>query len=356
MKLNIYQAECGDALSIGYIGIDGRRHNVFLDSGYERTYTCVLEGEIKRIIKYGEEIDLWIISHIHDDHIGGVTAYIDAVRNGSIKDVVNSWYYNSPRGTSKKENEISSAKSIEQGDYLNKYLESNGKQLIFDITNSLSAQDVFGLSITVLSPDDNTLKKLRDKYQQDGFRKLSYEELTEISEAVAARKDDYDILVQKFDLDEWKEDTSVENRSSISVLIDYNNKKLLFLADSHPSLILESLKKLGYSKENQLECSWVMIAHHGSKGNNSTDLYDHIKCNNYILSVNGENKHYLPTKESIVRILKSKAREKNSHYKLYFTYDNETLRSIFKIDGDKIYKELNFSMVFQNKNKIEIEL
>lgn len=51
---------------------------------------------------------------------------------------------------------------------------------------------------------------------------------------------------------------------------------------------------MGFNKENKIVCDWVKVTHHGSKGNNSDSLYDLIKSENYLFSVNGENKHNLP--------------------------------------------------------------
>ena len=72
MKILFFQAECGDAALIRFVDENGAPHNVFIDSGYERTYASVIRQVINEIIAVGENIDLWIISHIHADHIGGV--------------------------------------------------------------------------------------------------------------------------------------------------------------------------------------------------------------------------------------------------------------------------------------------
>lgn len=102
----------------------------------------------------------------------------------------------------------------------------------------------------------------------------------------------------------------------------------------------------------RLNCDWVKVTHHGSKGNNSDDLYDHIVCSNYLFSVDGENKHYLPNKEAIARILRNKNRNIiKQPYSFYFTYDNPTLRRIFAVDGDRVFKTLNrktYPLVFLN--------
>jgi len=97
MEIKFFQAECGDAASIRFLGNDNKYHNIFIDAGYERTFRHALETEIQESIKKNEQIDLWIISHIHDDHIGGIIKYIDTINNGEFKDIVNQYLYNPPR-------------------------------------------------------------------------------------------------------------------------------------------------------------------------------------------------------------------------------------------------------------------
>lgn len=352
MEVNFFQAECGDAACIRFLGNDNKYHNVFIDSGYERTFRHALEGEIKKIISNGEKIDLWIISHIHDDHIGGVTKYIDTIKNGEYSDIVKQYFYNPPRiyDFKKTEKNINEFVSIGQGDLFYEYLKSNNKLLDFDVTNSMESIELSGLKLTILSPSSIKLDSLRKKYPLDSRKSLEREENEMISEAVAQKKNDYKTLIDDFDLENWEEDNSIENGSSISVLTEYNNKKILWLADSHPSDIVTSLSKLGFNKKNKLVCDMVKVTHHGSKGNNNDDLYNLIECNDYLFSVDGENKHNLPSKECIARILRNKGRTLTSKYRLHFTYDNETLRSIFNVEKEYIYKKYNFELIYSTEN------
>lgn len=361
MEIKFYQAECGDAFRIKFLGNDGMHHNIFIDSGFERTFRFVLENEIKQIENDKENIDLWILTHIHDDHIGGVIKYLNLINSGESKDIVNEWYYNVPRyytfDSKDRKNNISSAKSISQGDILYEYLKLNNKLLNNDITSELDTLNIFGLKLTVLTPSINKLDKLRKKYPIGSTNELEKSELTSISEAKALKQNDYKVKLNDFNLKNFTEDKSIENGSSISIITEYKGKKILWLADSHPSDIITSLKKLGYSEKNQFDCEWVKVTHHGSSGNNSNELYDLIKCNNYLYSVNGENKHNLPFKESISRILKNKNRNMDSKYNIHFTYDNQTLRNIFKIDGESIFESLNFNVFYLNDSKyLKIEI
>jgi beta-lactamase superfamily II metal-dependent hydrolase len=356
MTVKFFQAECGDASCIRFLGNDNKYHNVFIDSGYERTFRHVLANEIQNIGDNNETIDLWIISHIHDDHIGGVIKYIDTIKIGEHNDIVNQYFYNPPRiyDFKKSTKSISEFVSIGQGDLFYEYLKLNDKLLDFDIINSMEPIELYGLKITILSPTAQKIDGLRSKYPLDNSKSLEREEDEIISKAVAQKQNDYKTLINDFDLDKWKEDDSIENGSSISVLTEYNNKKILWLADSHPTDIVNSLTKIGFSQENKIVCDWVKVTHHGSKGNNSDTLYDLIECENYLFSVNGENKHNLPSKECIARILRNKQRPKNSKYNFHFTYDNQTLRSIFNAENENVLEEHNFEVFYTNKRSLII--
>jgi beta-lactamase superfamily II metal-dependent hydrolase len=358
MEIKFFQAECGDASCIRFLGNDNKYHNVFIDSGYERTFRHVLENEIQNIIGNNEIIDLWIISHIHDDHIGGVVKYIDTVKDGEYSDIVNQYFYNPPRiyDFNNSVKKISEFKSIGQGDVFYEYLKSNTKLLDYDITNSIEPLDLYGLKLTILSPTQKKTDDLRLKYPLDSSKPLEREEDEKISEAVAPKQNDYKTLINDFNLDKWKEDNSVENGSSISVLAEFNNKKTLWLADSHPTDIVNSLNKLGFNHDNKIVCDWVKVTHHGSKGNNSDALYDLIDCNNYLFSVNGENIHNLPSKECIARIIRNKQRSKNSKYNFHFTYDNQILRDIFNLENESIFEEHNFEVFYSDKSSVTVSL
>ncbi|WP_017494728.1 MBL fold metallo-hydrolase [Flavobacterium sp. WG21] len=355
MEIKFYQAECGDAASIRYLGNDLQYHNIFIDSGYERTFRLSLLEEIEDIKKRGEFIDLWILSHIHDDHIGGIIKYLDLIKSGELEDIVNHWYYNVPRNytlnTISNKTKTSLSASINQGDVIYEYLKQNNKLLKIDITSELESIFLFGLKLTILSPSTKKLDKLRKKYPLNKTNDLERSELIYISDAKTIRDNDYSIKISDFKVENFTEDKSIENGSSIALLTEFKKNKTIWLADSHPSDIVKTLKKMGYSTENKIECDLVKVAHHGSDGNNSTELYSLIKCNNYVFSTNGENKYNLPEKKSLVRILTNKDRPKDFRYNFYFTYENEILKSIFKVDGINIYKDLNFTTNFLTDSK-----
>lgn len=357
MELFCYQAECGDAIRIRYIGDDKKPHNIFLDSGYERTFRHILQYEINSLLQTGEFIDLWIVSHIHDDHIGGIIKYIKLINDDEFKDITKKWLYNPPRKYSqrvKNSGNVSSAKSIRQGDILYDYLFQNNKLPESDTFSNSEHQELFGLKITILSPTTDTINELREKYI-DG-KPIERNENDSISQAKSSLNFDYHKALDFFDLSDFDEDNSIENKSSISAILEYENKKILWLADSHPSVIYKSLSHMGYSLFHPLQCDFVIASHHASKGNNSSELYNIIRCSNYIISSDGENKHFLPTKEALSRIIRNKYRDMKLTCNLFFTYDTSNLRDIFLSDGDDIYDKWNFKTIYSDKNHIHIKL
>lgn len=359
MEISFYQSECGDSARISFEGNDGKIHHFFIDSGFERTFKNILRKDVEEIILRDEKIDLWSVSHIHDDHIGGIKKYIDYINTGELKDIVSDWIYNPPRFYDSKIGvgfSVSIAKSIGQGDILYSYLKSINKSPKKDFTSDSNSKELFGMKITFLSPSKNKLFALRKKYSVSKMQPFELLEEETISEAVGVIEDDYHIRLEDFDLDIWNEDDSVENGSSISFITKYKGKNILWLADAHPSDVSNSLLNLGYSKTNKLKCEFVKVPHHGSKGNNSNALYDLIDCDNYIFSANGENKYKLPTKESIAIILRNSNRNLERKYSIYFNYDNDTLRSIFENEDEKIYDQYNFQTYFSKNSTLNFEL
>ena len=59
--------------------------------GHTKTYTQVLKGVISNIVGASEQIDALFLSHIHDDHIGGLSAALNAVPVGVIYSPVSEW-------------------------------------------------------------------------------------------------------------------------------------------------------------------------------------------------------------------------------------------------------------------------
>ena len=82
MIINILQAKYGDAILIKF-DENGKARNILIDSVPKEIYkgrdrrtnkeiNGVLKNELDLIFSNGEIIDLLIITHVDDDHIGGI--------------------------------------------------------------------------------------------------------------------------------------------------------------------------------------------------------------------------------------------------------------------------------------------
>lgn len=329
MEIKFFDAGCGDAIHIRFLGNDKLYHNILIDGGSESEdiYTNSIRKEIEGIIQRSEIIDLWIITHIDDDHIGGVLRFInDEMLFKLVKVSRTKFWYNYAQMDYDTGIRDSTLKSVRQGIKLRDFLAKNSVLNEF-ITNALGTFDFYGATIRILSPDNLSLKQSIEKWKK--------EEITIIKKKQAGKKscrsNDYKKKIEDFNLNTFGEDKSDVNRSSIAFLLTFNGNSFLFTADSHPSVVSQSLLNLGFlPPEKRLELAFMQVPHHGSKFNTNDQLLDLIKCSHFVVSADGFNKHNLPNKETLIRIMK---RNPEKPLQFYITQKNRLTTSIFGVDG-----------------------
>jgi len=348
MNIKFYQAGCGDAARISFEGIDKQQHHMFVDSGWDETWEDLLKEDFKEL----SMVDVWIISHIHDDHIEGAKAYIEEVKGKTTEDIVQAWWYNPPRVESRAikaiEPAVSQVSGIVNGDDLSKFLALRGKLPATDFTTATSPMEIQGLKCTFLSPSPERLVGLRTKYVSATVP-LERLENQQVSSPSGGGRSDYHIKLNDFDLLNIPKDTSKENGSSISLLMERDGFSTLWLADAWAPDIVDSLKDKGYSAKQPLICDWIKIPHHGSRKNNSKDLYELIKSENYLISGDGLSGSKIPSKITLALILRNEHRiVKEEPVRFFFTHENPTLKKLFDCEDPGIFDDLNFSVYFLN--------
>lgn len=314
MIFRLLNANEGDAIHLRVKDEKGGLYNILIDGGPAGTYSYKNKkgkteyGELKQLIELiknqNEFIDLLVLTHVDEDHIGGILRWFE--QDADAKELVKRVWFNSGRLISEyfqqKEFEENLLKiintscrntGISQGVTFEDFIEENK---IWDrrIIKSGDEFNLFGLKFTILSPSDNKLQSLLCKWEKE----------SPISET--SRTSDYSFsLSDLINSDHFKEDDSIHNGSSIAFMVEKQDKNILFLGDAHPRTIIDSLESLGYSPENPLKVNFVKTSHHGSKANTSIELLELIQTNNFLLSSNGD-KHKLPDKRCLARIIKSK--------------------------------------------------
>lgn len=313
LKMKILPANCGDCILISF-GKGKNVKNILVDGGVGAVYDEVLKDEIINIRNQKQYIDLLIVTHVDNDHINGILKLIeDEENNKCIKEVwFNSWT-NFGHKSIKLQHRGKEIAPQSAGN-LEKALENLGIWN-YEIIGQGIYRKYPNAKITVVSPDEHRLEALRG-YLQDEFS---------ISEPDDRRKS-----IKALQSRTFQENDKIPNGSSIAFVFEYyergTTKRLLFLGDSFPSIVLQGLKEMNFvSFFKKLEVDYVKLSHHGSRYNTSDDLLKSIKCNNYIVTTQGCNGK--PNKETFARILKY-----HEPLNIFFNYKNSKTENIFLED------------------------
>lgn len=286
--------------------------NVMVDSGpsngaiHRRVHSALVK------VLEDRPIDLAIVTHHDDDHIGGLERMLDEAL--SIKRLL----FNSPKlirdyieiQNGKEEN--ASARqalrvSSKLGPFNNKVVVAGNKLDFFDGR----------VTLTVLSPLGADILK----YGSRTLAQFAKEELA------GARGRDTPICgrikeMLAMDDDEKAADTSESNALSLAFILTFEDRSILFLGDSWPSRVLPSLTAL-HSGDDRIPLDLVFVSHHGSRNNNTTELYRHIKTGRYVISADGKQN---PDIETFGRILRATA---PNQPKFYFSERTQQLEEMF---------------------------
>ncbi len=367
--------------------VSSQDYYLLVDTGYEDTYTNYLKPRFTEIKASGNRLDRVIITHIDQDHIHGAIPFIEA--NGTAEDnhviAIEQVWHNSYRHLhqAEKKTEIS-PEGQRQLARLNKGESSVGEPVSARQGSSLAALLLGGkyawnadfsggpvmapckpivigegITITLLSPTIQKLEKLEKSWKKElkkiGFKDSfgpndlfddAYEFLllkeketnpALVDTPISNSEESFDSLFAR----KIKEDTRASNGSSIAFVLEMNGKKLLFLGDSHPSIILSSLKSI-YGEE-PLQFDFIKISHHGSYYNSNLELLNFIDAPRYCISTDGLGHH--PNLETLCWIL-----GRNSTYTrtIHFNYKHSRVDFLDKEDWKTKY---NYLLDFPEEDK-----
>ena len=317
-----------DAIIIGFDGNDGIRHNIVIDGGDYKSlkfcYTDRLKGRLQSIFEAGETIDLWIISHIDNDHIGGLVNFINDKDffSANCDKLECVWMNYGGKGdyNVQKMGEI----GYNQGKELRDLLLECSVDFMSGVIEGLK-YEMAGARLTVIAPD----KPAMDQYKKWWSQKEFLDAVSTSAGQIAAKECDYDKAFSDFDENNYYEDNSVTNRSSIAMVLTYHNKNYLFSADSCSSILKEGLISHGFVQEGKVHLAQMHMPHHGSCRNTSKELLDIIDCDRYVITGDGRNRYHLPNKEMIARLLKTNTK----NFTLFFPNHTPIIDCIFKGEG-----------------------
>ena len=330
-----------DAIIIRFTGEDGSVHNIFVDGGDIKSpkfcYTDKLKKELELLFGMGESIDLWVITHIDNDHIGGLynfindTEFFDA-HHGQLKEV---WMNYGGKG----DYEVQRTGTI--GYYCGKELRDLLNEKHVSVKQSILAGYTATLSdatITVVAPNERSMNRYIEWWNNKEFK----DAVQTANGLIKGGEWDYDKKFKDFNLNQYDEDDEVKNNSSIAFVLSYHSYNLLFSADSCSSLLSDGLKNANMLKDGKFKFDLMHIPHHGSCRNSSFVFLKDIICPQYVISGNGANRYHLPDKETIARLIATNP----MGCELHFTQMSSKLKEIFANDdcGNlKVINDANFT-------------
>ena len=343
MQTHFLKALYGDAIWITYADIKGIPRNIIIDGGPSAAYVKknkkgkleygALFETIDLIRGGGQKIDLLILTHVDDDHIKGLLAWME--HDADAISLIEKVWFNSGKlifeffkKTPVKEYELSllpvgiTNTGISEGVTFEKLIQE--KKEIWNHEVIMQGQTIFlhDLKFCILSPDKTGLEELLTKWKEKEPESLT-----------AVAKDYSKTLMELLEGDKYVKDSSIHNGSSIAFILSYKDKSLLFLADAHCEKVVAGLEHFGYTKENPLVCEFVKVSHHGSKYNTNDKVIERVSSPTFVISSDGSD--HSPYKRTLARIIDAK-KELN----LYFNYQDLS-KDIFLEEDFKAFPKLS---------------
>lgn len=390
-----YPAKNGDSFLVSY-GLEESKH-ILIDCGYIDTFENYIKNDLLAISERGECLEKLIITHIDSDHIwGSIKLFKENNKKHFIK--IKEVWHNSFRHLSDKDLQGKDTKkeqllkrivqrgysqniekqgindiSAEQGTTVGALLLEGNYSWNSDFKNQavcIENREFIELDndsrIHLLSPDQTKLQKLKNLWKDelqkfgttlnfdkkesdlfdDAFEMLMSWERENIKTGgmpiSKSNKSIEELITIPFD-----EDRTATNGSSIAFVLEVGVRKILFLGDSHPSLIFNSLCKI--IPDKLVFFDLIKVSHHGSFNNINKDLLSKIDSTRYLFSTNGKG-HNHPDQATIAHIVSRKTEFKRE---LFFNY--RTVNSEYFNRKDWMEK-FNYIVTYLDKEPYSIKL
>lgn len=325
MTIKFLKAGSGDSILITH-----NNRNIIIDGGTDGYY---LYKEVEGIYKRNEKIDLLVITHHDDDHIRGIIELLKAIEEEKFGDkykIVDRVIFNSPRLVLGKllpppEKRLLSYKQAHEVEELLTTLKVNWKVT----TNESDPIEFDGLILKFLSPKMDDIQK----YSENSGAYLSSD-----------YKCDWDSAMHTLEryIDDKSQDESLFNQSSVVILAEVDDKKVLLTADVTPRRFEEIISKLvAENNGTAVEFDYLKLPHHGSYRNLNKKIIENILCKNFIITTDS-TKYFLPNKRAVLKIAKYLTRGKSDTINFHFNY-SEALTNINI--SEKELKEYNLKLI-----------
>lgn len=326
MKVSVMPAGHGDCILV-----QCGDFNIMVDSGPQnaKIHTRVRSALVNAL---GEQpIHLAIVTHHDDDHIGGLERML---KDDALS--VNALLFNSPKRIrdyidrySGEEANVSARQAIEVA---SKLTPCNRKAVVAGDELNFFGERV---NLRFLSPlGDDILC-----YGERMIAAIGQEELAGNRGRETPVCGPIGELLEMPD-DDKASDKSATNALSLAFILTFEERSVLFLGDSWPSRVTPELAKLLAGKP-RIPLDLVFVSHHGSKNNNTIELYKHIQTESYVISTDGKQN---PDVETFRRILLAAAPSTQPVF--YISEKSQELEKMFSKSNINVFLADNGPWIF----------
>jgi beta-lactamase superfamily II metal-dependent hydrolase len=332
-EIHALPADHGDCLWIEY-GSGKEIRRVLIDGGTQHSFTH-LARKIGDAGGTALEFELFVITHIDADHIGGSLQLLREIdkfdQEIKFKDVwFNAWKHLKNDKLGVKQGELM-AGNLEALNYPWNAAFGTDAVVVPD-ENALPVKNFDGgLRLTLFSPSRKKLDKLRDRWKEEmdaAKAKLAKTQVDAVKIGKSDKLGDGTLNVKELADEAFTGDQTVPNGSSIAFLAEFSDgaatKRCLFTGDAHVDMLISSIERMATMKDprivdGKLQIDLLKVSHHGSKNNISQDLLKLLDCPKYLFSTGGQQfKH--PDKQGVARVIKYGQPSNGDDPELFFNY------------------------------------
>jgi hypothetical protein len=313
ITLEVLPAAYGDCLLVS-CPVGKRTWRMLIDTGPDETFPS-LKARLAKLPadEQGKRhIDLFIVTHIDHDHIGGAALLLnDRTLGLSFGDI---WFNARPpmRGVAEGE---SLAQLLGARDIALPWNKAFGGKAA--VSNGGGFAELPGAPrITLLSPTAARLADLFKVWDKELARLRNKESDKPGPVPRDAGSLDLDALAAKV----TATDRAVPNGSSIAILLEHHGASVLLGADAIPTVMVPALQALAQQrrKPGGLTLDAIKLSHHGSRANVTRDLLKVVRAAHYVFSTNNAIFHH-PDDEAVARVVLHGGKQPT----LWFNYPTE---------------------------------
>ncbi len=311
MYIEILQAGTGDCIWISH-----NKKNIVIDGGKSTTAIKARYAQMPR----DENIDLLVVSHIDSDHIAGVIALVEMMKERKETARLKQVWFNFPKKPESDEY------SVPEGNELSSLLCSiDGLYWINNTSGLIGVPiEVGGVKLHVLAPNHD----------------VAYEYKPKEPDELGVDNADWGVSLQTLidNVDDDNLDDSVLNSQSIVILAVYEGKNVLLPGDCTPQELYNALHGYNSINGSPLKLDLMKLPHHGSTRNITKYIASQIDCADFVISTKLNRKYLFPNKETIAKLICYRA-QKDRTINVYFNYQ-DALDVLGITDKEKAYNNI----------------